>query len=67
MKKFNDFTPNLRFKYESNEKDISFLFLDLVVTLLESWKLWSPTATSTCITPSHTHNILGAQLFSAKH
>ena len=33
MKKFNNFTPNLRFKYESSEKSISFL--DLIITVSE--------------------------------
>ena len=33
MEKFNNFTPNLWFTYESDEKDISFR--DLVVTLSE--------------------------------
>ena len=30
LKKFNNFTPNLRFTYESSEKGI--LFLDLIIT-----------------------------------
>ena len=33
MEKFNDFTPNLRFTYESSEKRISFL--DLIMTVSE--------------------------------
>ena len=33
MEKFNDFTANLRFAYESSEKNISFL--DLVITVSE--------------------------------
>ena len=33
MDKFNNFTPNLRFTYESNEKSISFL--ELVITVSE--------------------------------
>ena len=37
MKKFDKFIPNLRFTYESNERDISFL--DLMATLSEQkWK-----------------------------
>ena len=31
MEKFNNFTPNLRFTYESSEKSISFL--DLIITV----------------------------------
>ena len=31
MEKFNKFTPNLRFTYESREKSISFL--DLIITV----------------------------------
>ena len=31
--KFNNFTPNLRFAYESSEKSISFL--DLIITVSE--------------------------------
>ena len=33
MEKFNNFTPNLRFRYESNEKRVSFL--DLIITVSE--------------------------------
>ena len=33
MEKFNNFTPNLRFMYESSEKSISFL--DLIITTSE--------------------------------
>ena len=33
MEKFNNFTPNLRFTYESSEKSISFL--DLIITVSE--------------------------------
>ena len=33
MEKFNDFTPNMRFTYESTEKSISFF--DLIVTVSE--------------------------------
>ena len=33
MEKFNNFTPNLRFTYESNKKSISFL--DFIITLSE--------------------------------
>ena len=33
MEKFNNFTPNLRFTYESSEKTISFL--DLIITVSE--------------------------------
>ena len=33
MKRFNNFTPNLRFTYESSEKSI--LFLDLIITVSE--------------------------------
>ena len=33
MEKFNNFTPNLRFIYESSEKSISFL--DLIITVSE--------------------------------
>ena len=33
MEKFNNFTPNLRFTYESSKKSISFL--DLIITLSE--------------------------------
>ena len=33
MEKFNNFTPNLRFTYESNEKSTSFL--DLIITVSE--------------------------------
>ena len=33
MKKFNNFTPNLRFTYECSEKGISFL--DLIITVSE--------------------------------
>ena len=33
MEKFNNFTPNLRFTYESSEKIISFL--DLIMTVSE--------------------------------
>ena len=33
MEKFNNFTPNLRFAYESSEKSVSFL--DLIITVSE--------------------------------
>ena len=33
MDKFNNFTPNLRFRYESSEKSI--VFLDLIINVSE--------------------------------
>ena len=76
MEKFNNFTPNLRFTYESSEKGISFL--DFIITaskqklkttlhIKSTDRQSTDLQVSTYIMPPQTQNILSAQLFSAKH
>ena len=70
MEKFNNSTPNLRFKYESSEKRIAFLYLIIAVSeqkLKTTLHIKSADCHQYLHYASSQQNILSSQLLSAKH